>query len=72
MARAKRQNKSKIKTEVTPILNGVSYIYKCEASGDVWQFRMYIRTDKQHFRQYRLQTLLRQHSQNIHSIRTRY
>ena len=51
MARAKRQNKSKIKTEVTPILNGVSYIYKCEASGDVWQFRMYIRTDKQHFRQ---------------------
>jgi len=50
MARAKRQNKSKIKTEVTPILNGISYIYKCEASGDVWQFRMYIRTDKQHYR----------------------
>jgi len=51
MARAKRQNKSKIKTDVTPILNGISYIYKCEASGDIWQFRMYIRTDKQHFRQ---------------------
>ena len=51
MARTKRTNKSKIKTDVTPILNGISYIYKCEASGDVWQFRMYIRTDKQHFRQ---------------------
>lgn len=51
MARTKLTNKSKIKTDITPILNGISYIYKCEASGDVWQFRMYIRTDKQHFRQ---------------------
>ena len=51
MARAKRKNKSGIKTEITPILNGISYIYKTEKSGDIWQFRMYIRTDKQHFRQ---------------------
>ena len=51
MARAKRKNKSGIKNENTPILNGISYIYKTEKSGDIWQFRMYIRTDKQHFRQ---------------------
>ena len=50
MARAKRKNKSNIKTDVTPILDGISYIFKCEKSGDVWQFRMYVRTDRQNYR----------------------
>ena len=50
MARAKRKNKSNIKTDVTPILDGISYIFKCEKSGEVWQFRMYVRTDRQNYR----------------------
>jgi integrase len=50
MARAKRKNKSQVKTDIHPILDGISYIYKMKASGEVWQFLMYIQTDKRNYR----------------------
>ena len=46
MARAKRKNKSQVKTDIHSILDGISYIYKKKPSVDVWQFLMYIRTNK--------------------------
>ena len=50
MARTPRKNKSGVYHSSEPIFDGMCHIYKRIKSGDVWQFRMYIRTDKQDYR----------------------
>ena len=50
MARTPRKNKSSVYHSSEPIFDGMCHIYKRINSGDVWQFRMYIRTDKQDYR----------------------
>jgi integrase len=50
MARTPRKNKSGVYHSSEPIFDGMCHIYKRIKSGDIWQFRMYIRTDKQDYR----------------------
>ena len=50
MARTPRKNKSGVYHSSEPIFDGMCHIYKRIKSGDVWQFRMYVRTDKQNYR----------------------
>jgi hypothetical protein len=50
MARTPRKNKSGAFKEVTPVLDGLANIYRCDKSGMNWQFRMFIRTDNQDYK----------------------
>ena len=50
MARTPRKSKGNIKHSIHSVLDGTAQIFKVPNSGDVWQFRMYIRTDNKHFR----------------------
>ncbi len=50
MARTPRKNKSGAFKDVTPVLDGMANIYRCEKSGNNWQFRMFIRTDGQDYK----------------------
>ena len=45
MARTPRQNKSGAFKDVTPVLDGLANVYRCDKSGNNYQFRMYVRTD---------------------------
>jgi integrase len=50
MARTPRKNKGNIKHSIHFVLDGTAQIFKVPNSGDIWQFRMYIRTDNKHYR----------------------
>jgi integrase len=50
MARTPRKSKGNIKHSIHSVLDGTAQIFKVPQSGDVYQFRMYIRTDKKHYR----------------------
>ena len=50
MTRKKRQSKGAVVQEQHEILDGMAYIYRVAQSGDVWQFRMYIRDEKKDYR----------------------
>jgi integrase len=50
MARTPRKNKSGAFREVTPVLDGIANIYRCDKSGLNWQFRMFVRHDNKDFK----------------------
>ena len=50
MARTPRKSKGNIKHSIHSVMDGTAQIFKVSQSGDVYQFRMYIRTDKKHYR----------------------
>ena len=50
MARTPRKSKGNIKHSIHSVMDGTAQIFKVPQSGDVYQFRMYIRTDKKHYR----------------------
>ena len=50
MSRKPRKSKGNIKHSIHSVMDGTAQIFKVPNSGDVWQFRMYIRTDKKHYR----------------------
>jgi integrase len=50
MARTPRKSKGNIKHSIHWVLDGTAQVFKVPQSGDVWQFRMYIRTDNKHYR----------------------
>ena len=50
MARTPRKSKGNIKHSIHYVMDGTAQIFKVPQSGDVYQFRMYIRTDKKHYR----------------------
>jgi len=50
MARKPRKNKSHAFREVTPVLDGIANIYRCDAGGLNWQFRMFVRHDKKDYK----------------------
>jgi len=50
MARTPRKNKSGAFREVTPILDGIANIYRCDKSGLNWQFRMFVRHDNKDYK----------------------
>ena len=50
MSRKPRKSKGNIKHSIHSVMDGTAQIFKVPNSGDVWQFRMYIRTDKKDYR----------------------
>ncbi len=50
MARAKRKSKPAVIYDVHEIFGGEAKIFKVDASGDVWQFRMWIAEEKKYVR----------------------
>ena len=50
MSRKPRKSKGNIKHSIHSVMDGTAQIFKVPQSGDVYQFRMYIRTDKKHYR----------------------
>ena len=50
MARTPRKSKGNIKHSIHSVMDGTAQIFKVPQSGDVYQFRMYISTDKKHYR----------------------
>jgi hypothetical protein len=50
VARAKRKSKPAVIYDVHEIFGGEAKIYKVDASGDVWQFRMWIAEEKKYVR----------------------
>jgi len=50
VARTPRKNKSGAFREVTPVLDGIANIYRCDKSGLNWQFRMFVRHDNKDFK----------------------
>ena len=50
MPRTPRKNKSGAFREVTPVLDGIANIYRCDKSGLNWQFRMFVRHDNKDFK----------------------
>ena len=50
MSRKPRKSIGNIKHSIHSVMDGTAQIFKVPNSGDVWQFRMYIRTDKKHYR----------------------
>ena len=50
MSRTPRKSKGNIKHSIHSVMDGTAQIFKVPQSGDVYQFRMYIRTDKKHYR----------------------
>ena len=50
MSRKPRKSKGNIKHSIHSVMDGTAQIFKVPQSGDVYQFRMYISTDKKHYR----------------------
>jgi len=50
MSRTPRKSKGNIKHSIHSVMDGTAQIFKVPQSGDVYQFRMYISTDKKHYR----------------------
>ena len=50
MARTPRKSKGNIKHSINWVLDGTAQVFRVPQSGDVWQFRMYIRSDNKHYR----------------------
>ena len=50
MARTPRKSKGNNISDNHPILDGLAHVFRVKQSGDVWQFRMYVRGEDKNYR----------------------
>ena len=50
MARTPRKSKGNNISDNHPIVDGLAHVFRVKQSGDVWQFRMYVRGEDKNYR----------------------